>query len=364
MRSDLFRKALCLHEAWLAEVAAPGGGFGENLVACSQMLETEIVGDAAAVRTVWQSLFMMVPVVSTTFASCARQFRGLGAESIGWLFIDEAGQAVPQAAVGALHRAKRALVIGDPLQIEPVFTLPKRLIADLAALSPHTHDGTYSPDAVSVQFRADAGNPLGTLVRSEDDNGIWIGSPLRVHRRCIDPMFSVANAIAYQNKMIFGPIRRTPEEDTAPFYGGSAWIDIAGRVVGRQAVPEQIGFVAWLLGETYAEFRQLPDLYVISPFREVKEKLVGAMVQAPQMRGDGSRPFNTWLKARIGTIHTFQGKEEDTVIMVLGTDAQTPGAARWAASKPNMLNVALTRARRRFYMVGDRSLLVRTAVFL
>ena len=32
-----------------------------------------------------------------------------------------------------------------------------------------------------------------------------------------------------------------------------------------------------------------------------------------------------------------------------------PGAAQWAASKPNVLNVALTRAKRRIYIVGDHS---------
>lgn len=360
LRSELFCMALRLHEAWLAEVAVKGGGFGGNLMACSQMLENGIDGEATALQAVWQSLFMVVPLVSTTFASYARQFRGLEGSSLGWLFIDEAGQAVPQAAVGALHRAKRALVIGDPLQIEPVFTLPKRLIADLAALSPHTRDGAYSPDTVSVQVLADAGNPLGTEVQSEGDSRIWIGSPLRVHRRCIDPMFSVANAIAYQDKMVFGLAQRLPAGDTAPFYGDSAWIDISGRVAGRQTVPEQIAFVTRLLGATYAEFEHLPDLYLISPFKEVRNNLSQEMRQSREVWGEASRPragkLNIWLKARIGTVHTFQGKEEDTVIMVLGADEQTQGAARWAASKPNLLNVALTRAKRRFYMVGDRSL--------
>lgn len=55
-------------------------------------------------------------------------------------------------------------------------------------------------------------------------------------------------------------------------------------------------------------------------------------------------------------MHTFQGKEEDIVFMVLGADADHHGAASWAASKPNLLNVALTRAQRRFYIVGDRNL--------
>jgi len=63
-----------------------------------------------------------------------------------------------------------------------------------------------------------------------------------------------------------------------------------------------------------------------------------------------------WLQERVGTVHTFQGKEEDIVFMVLGADAEHRGAAGWAASKPNLLNVALTRAKRRFYVVGDCTL--------
>ncbi|MDE1150038.1 MAG: AAA domain-containing protein [Azospirillaceae bacterium] len=359
LRSELFRAALRLHEAWLAEVSVKGGGFGHNLMACELLLQGGVARDAAALQAIWQSLFMVVPVVSCTFASYARQFRGLGAASLGWLFIDEAGQAVPQAAVGALHRAQRALVIGDPLQIEPVFTLPKRLITDLAALSPHTRGGSYSPDMVSVQVLADAANPLGTSVPTEGGDPIWIGSPLRVHRRCIDPMFHVANTIAYQGKMVFGPDHRLPPGDAAPFFGASAWIDIGGTVEGRQSVPAQTAFVARLLAATYAEFGTLPDVYVISPFKEVKEKLVRAISLGSGVWDDGPHPtasvLNRW-SARIGTVHTFQGKEEDTVIMVLGTDAETQGAAQWAASKPNLLNVALTRAKRRFFMVGDHGL--------
>ncbi len=204
LRSALFEAALTLHEAWLAEVGRKGGGFGGNIVAISKLLSNNNPVDDKHVASIWQSLFMIVPVVSTTFASFARQFRGLEAGSIGWVFIDEAGQAVPQAAVGALLRARRAMVIGDPQQIEPVFTLPSVLIGAASALSLHTAAGQYSPNRVSVQMLADAANRYGTTLQDEEADGLWIGSPLRVHRRCIDPMFSLANQIAYQNKMIFG----------------------------------------------------------------------------------------------------------------------------------------------------------------
>ncbi|MGI6245753.1 MAG: DEAD/DEAH box helicase [Pseudochelatococcus sp.] len=360
-RSDLFRKALQLHEAWLLAVSRKGGGFGPNIVAVQELLKNKLDCEPEERLAILQSLFMIVPVVSSTFSSFARQFGEMGPESIGWLFIDEAGQAVPQAATGALLRAKRAVVIGDPLQIEPVFTLPKRLISDLAGQSPHTAGGDYSPDSASVQMLADRCNPYGTEAGGEGDKGIWIGSPLRVHRRCLDPMFSIANRIAYDDRMIFGLDNRLDPVDQAPFFGDSVWIDLPGAVAGRQTVPAQIDFVARLIADAIAHYDELPKLYVISPFKEVKSSLAARLqdkslwdsMSAPGLRG---KEFRDWLSSRIGTVHTFQGKEEDAVIMLLGADENTQGAVRWAASKPNLLNVALTRAKRRFYMVGDRTL--------
>ena len=121
LRSQLFVAALRLQEAWLADVLQ-SGGFGGNAFAISKLLSGTRPNNSKDALAIWQSLFMIVPVVSSTFASIATQFQELGPESIGWLFIDEAGQAVPQAAVGALWRSKRAVVVGDPMQIEPVFT--------------------------------------------------------------------------------------------------------------------------------------------------------------------------------------------------------------------------------------------------
>lgn len=360
-RSKLFAAALTLHEAWLADVSKQQGGFGGNLFAISSFLGGRRLLDPDHAKPIWQSLFMMVPVVSSTFASIANQFRELGPGSLGWLFIDEAGQAVPQAAVGALWRCQKAMVVGDPLQIEPVFTVPAKLIDELERCSGITEENV-APHKRSVQNLADEANVFGVNVadRSSESGNTWIGSPLRVHRRCSDPMFNIANEIAYEGKMIFGAEDRQPPNDSLNL-GDSAWVQISGTTENKQVVSEQIELVVEGLVALARSIGGLPPIYVISPFRRIASTLRSRLAEVGSWSGvsgsDGKPPTKSairkWCKSHIGTVHTFQGKQASVVWMVLGCDEKSEGAVTWASRKPNILNVALTRAEHRFFMIGD-----------
>lgn len=53
----------------------------------------------------------------------------------------------------------------------------------------------------------------------------------------------------------------------------------------------------------------------------------------------------------IGTVHTFQGREANEVIFLLGCDEDSKKSANWV--KKNIINVAVSRARYRLYVIGD-----------
>jgi superfamily I DNA and/or RNA helicase len=281
--------------------------------------------------------------------------------ALGWLFIDEAGQTVPQAAVGALWRSRRAVVIGDPLQIEPVFSIPVKLIEALNRSTDPAADPVVQPHRSSVQTMADLSNGLGTWTAAREDSPDrkWIGSPLRVHRRCQDPMFGIANSIAYGGKMVHGLENRTPPGDPDPL-GDSAWVHVPGATSDKQVVPEQVALVTEAVVARYLARGELPQLYVISPFKRVGAALRAGLEDPEHWRRLSAGPraprkyhLQKWCRERIGTVHTFQGKEAPMVWMVLGCDASRIGAVQWASEKPNLLNVAVTRAKHRFFIIGD-----------
>ena len=352
-RSNLFVAAMALHEAWLAETLLPKGGFRGNLMAISNLLQGKSPTTTNDTRLVWQCVFLLIPLLSSTFASIGRLFRYIEPQTLGWVFIDEAGQALPQAAVGAIWRAKKVLSIGDPFQIEPISSVPPEIVDGMAKFLLKDHYLTWAPSQVSVQNLMDAASKYGTK-RYVREVPHWLGVPLRVHRRCVEPMFSIANEIAYENNMVLA----TSEKPCS--LPKSCWYDIAGAVADRQYVPVQGVELVKRLNEILT-IMNTPDVYVISPFREVVKQVQNLIIRDTDLKKIFQNKFSkvalkAWAREAVGTVHSFQGKEANAVFFVLGADGSTLGSIEWASRKPNLLNVAVSRARQRFYIIGDYNL--------
>jgi len=357
-RASVFVAAMALHMAFMKHA---GKGFETNFRLALAMLEDQAflqpyLSDMAL--HLWSTLFLAVPVVSSTFASVSRCFRYLSEGQIGLLLIDEAGQSVPSHALGAIWRSKRALIVGDPLQVEPVITMDNKL--DVEILRYHGAPEEHLLTRYSAQHLADRRNLFGAYVEQYDGSSLWVGSPLRVHRRCVDPMFSIANKIAYNEKMVFGP---QPEEEVAatrtrPLLGNSRWIDVKGEDFDDHYSPTEGQAVLDLIVDYQRQNLStagdgLPELYIISPFKSVATAMTELLSEHASMWASdvAEKSINEWLRSHVGTVHTFQGKESEMVIFVLG--GKTAGARSWAASRPNIINVAVTRAKRRLYVIGN-----------
>lgn len=97
-RSQLFLTALRLHQAWWAAVPNIRKDLQAALDVITGAAPRTLTSEAR--QAAWQLFFLMVPLVSTTFASVGRMLRGLGPHALGWLLIDEAGQATPRQRSG------------------------------------------------------------------------------------------------------------------------------------------------------------------------------------------------------------------------------------------------------------------------
>jgi hypothetical protein len=344
-QSRLFIMALRVRKQFLYENM-------KNLQAASNIWnhQKDYLDNQKVIECAWNWINIAVPVISTTFASLGRMLQNIGPNVLGHLFIDEAGQALPQAAVGGIMRFRHVMVVGDPSQIKPVLTLEGSI---LKLLGKHYNVGEkYLSEDASVQTLVDAVSQYGFYKEGnpcDPGNDSWIGIPLWVHRRCQCPMFTISNRISYNDFMVL--VNMNGNEN-----GKAGWFDVSGKANDKY-VAEQGEFLKQKILEMSASNPDILDknkkdtVFVISPFRNVAYQL------AKKLEGIGfTRRDDSGKPTNIGTIHTFQGKEAPIVFLVLGADQKSAGAASWAVREPNMMNVAATRAKKEFYIIGDKKL--------
>lgn len=374
-RTRVFLEALALHQA---TIAANHKRIWTNLHGIGNVVSNRN-GDLPVdlIMQAWRTLFLVVPVISTTFASVSRMFGSFrdgicdsDDRRFGLALIDEAGQAQPQYAAGLLQRVRYCVAVGDPAQLEPVDTVPPQVRRLMTGAFHIQHIPRVSSN---VQECVDYQTPLGQTPGTAAD-GNWIGIPLIVHRRCHNPMFSICNDMAYGGRMrsaVSGSTAATSDMNPATRLPASCWYDVRGessstspRVAGatkNQWRPAEGERLRRLLGKLLGD-RTTPsedsidpqDILVISPFkavavniRDIYRDVVAQLV--------GEEHADKLAANHSGTVHISQGRESDVVILVLGSQPGEAGAGsrRWVNSKPNLLNVAVSRAKWRLYVIGN-----------
>ena len=364
LREELFACSLSLIEAYIVN----SKGIKANLKLLKLLLSGENLGYSVEERKnvfkeCFHTLNLLIPVLSTTFASVSRAFKDFGENELGIVIIDEAGQATPFSAMGLLYRSNRCIIVGDPLQVEPVMTVTSTLIRAIAnkyelnKLEKEFNIAgkifNYTSPSLSIQTLADYANLYyGKIGETE------VGCPLVVHRRCLSPMFDISNRISYDNRMIN---KCMPDKKPIDYVlEKNEFIDVKGQETGNgnHYVKEQGEKIIEIIKDCIENkgikvFENSKNLYVISPFTTVINGLKNDIKKAFK---DESEEVNNWCNTCLGTVHKFQGKEANSVILLLGCDNNSKSSAQWAAQAANILNVAATRAKKRFAIIGDLDL--------
>ena len=250
------------------------------------------------------------------------------------VIIDEASQCSIPQMLPLLFRARRALVIGDVMQlphiteIKPEHEVITRRRGGVSATYLEKHKLAYRRHSA---FHAAEGAHRESLLLDE-------------HYRCHPDIAAIANELFYGGALTV----LTDVRDRTSALPAVRWHDIAG-----QAVRSRYGD-SWVNPEELRAVRehvdyllsQLPDnatVGVVTPFRAQQEELAAHWADEDRVQ--------------VGTVHTFQGGERDAIVFSLvAGEGMEDGAINWINNQPNLWNVAITRARSHLVVVGSADL--------
>jgi hypothetical protein len=271
---------------------------------------------------------------------------------IDLLIVDEAGQVLPEVAGASFALAKRALVIGDTQQIEPISSVPRPVDvgnlrncgllnadSDIDALAKRGICST-SGSAMRLAQEACHVSPYPDL-----EKGLYLFE----HRRCYDEIISFSNVLCYKGKL--RPLRgKAPDDAGLPALG---YLHIDGRSItsgsSRANQLEARTIAAWLdvnrAGLEARYGRPLEQIVgIVTPFgRQVRE--IRDACASRRISVDGREGMT------IGTVHALQGAERPVVIFSPVYSKHSDGG--FIDASPSMLNVTVSRAKDSCLVFGD-----------
>ncbi|WP_194791641.1 AAA domain-containing protein [Pseudomonas sp. UFMG81] len=303
-------------------------------------------------ETFYRLLTLAYPVMASTLASVHKLAGYRLADLDGYTpypmsLVDEAGMVSVESLVPLLARSERAVVVGDPLQIEPIRTLAEGSAEALKArfFPDNTQYEAVSPMQVTAYHRA-----AGTRSGAVDDIGA--GIVLDEHRRCQPEIAKLFKDIAgYAGVQVCTDAPAAPIQAACANMGGHnlMFYGVQGSRGNQPGTnPEEVEAIGLLLDKLEEAGYDLTEhVGIITPYANQKRLLIEAY--------GGRLAHDKSLK--IGTVHQFQGVGFEVIVYspVICRRGDKDG---FQNRKPNLLNVAVSRAKQQFIVVGNFQRLV------
>lgn len=276
---------------------------------------------------------------------------------IDLLIIDEAGQVTPEVSIPVFSLAKKAMVVGDLKQIEPIWSIPEKIdygnlsnqnIVTNSSQTEYLQQAGFLASSGSIMKMAQNACEYETPLKSTKENGLV----LIEHRRCNDEIIGFCNELAYGG--ILKPMKGKAHKDQ--IFPSMMAYHIEGfserKFNSRCNLTEVKSIISWLIRHKAAIEKAYnvssieSILGIITPFTSQKSELSKALTDAG---------FTT-NKIKLGTVHALQGAERSIVLFSSVYTNLDEGTLFFDRdNKPNMLNVAVSRAKDSFILFGDTS---------
>ncbi len=293
-------------------------------------------------ETLYPALIRRADVVGATCIGIATDLRFEDLE-FDLVIADEAGQIQVMDLLVPLVRARRAVLVGDHLQLPPV--VEPEITEKIRQNEPDNQElGKWLEKSLFERLIERPDTP--------DSNKVMLDTQYRMPRQIAD----FISGQFYGGNYHTG--HDTPHADQ--FFAGTpiVFIDtIREEKHFEQRAEDGQGYYNPL------EARLIADLVVAYQFKDVEAGvIVPYKKQAEVIRRELRRRqiglSEDNLIGRVSTVDSFQGKEQDVIIFGF-TRSNTDGRIGFL-TELRRLNVSLTRARRQLILVGDYSTLSRT----
>lgn len=282
-------------------------------------------------KALWEVFCFCFPVITTTLHSLERNKFHMINSLFDLLLIDEAGQVMPHYLVGPLFRARRAIIVGDILQLKPV---RKQLYPQVFEKYEEKYElkDIYNLDRYSAQSFANTATDYYELLDHEK-----IGILLEEHRRCEKNIAMFSNDYVYGNRMKI--VKKNEEKEL--FGTNLTFIDVKG-LNNNYTNNAEVNICKAIVSELQT-INSNNQIGIITPYKNQKQ-LLSNHVKNPNVQ--------------CGTVHAFQGKGKDIIIISLVVSSiRDKKGLNFIGAEPNFLNVALTRAKSQLIIVGNYDIL-------
>jgi hypothetical protein len=285
-----------------------------------------------------QTILKFLPVWVVTNLSAKQSFP-LKNNIFYILIIDEASQCDIVSALPLFYRARHVVIIGDPYQLKHISLLTETQDRDLARV----HD---VPEEIFNEFSYTKHSlyDLAEKIKQKNNQQPVL---LNEHYRCHPDIISFSNEYYYDRRLTIATdetrLLHHPHLQTR-----FLWHHVKGKTAHAKSPyneqeAEQVAEEALRLLDVVSSSHA--SLGIVTLFRAQTEIITEKLQKFQDLFSH---------EITVGTAHRFQGDEKDIILFSPAiSEGAKPGTLQWIQTTNQLLNVAVTRAKSLFIIVGD-----------